>query len=192
MGLDPALLREAKQARDRLIELQHEAELAQVSYQHTIRRLHGAGGSLREIAEALGVSYQRVHQIVDVATGKGAVKECRTKAVCSFCGADKSTVRRLIAGPGVLICEQCVVVAHDQLSESGERVSDQTRLVDLDPGDRRARCSFCGKKRQRVTGMVEAPDQPPAGKFARPQDAPRICNHCLALCDEILSEALGV
>jgi hypothetical protein len=51
---------------------------------------------------------------------------------------------------------------------------------------------FCGKKRQRVAGMVEAPDGPPAGKFARPADAPRICAHCLTLYDEILSEALGV
>ena len=192
MVLDQTLLREAKQARDRLIGLQHEAELAQVSYQHTIRRLHSAGASLREIADALGLSYQRVHQIVDVATGKGAVKECRTKALCSFCGADKSTVRRLIAGPGVLVCEQCVAMAHDLLGVGGERVSERTRLVALDPADRKARCSFCGKKRQRVAGMVAAPDQPPAGKFARPSDAPRICNHCLMLCDEILSEALGV
>jgi hypothetical protein len=40
--------------------------------------------------------------------------------------------------------------------------------------------------------MVEAPDGPPAGKFARPADTPRICAHCLTLYDEILSEALGV
>ena len=192
MGLDPTLLREAKQARDRLLGLQHEAELAQVSYQHTLRRLHAAGGSLREIADALGLSYQRVHQIVDVATGKGAVKECRIDAVCSFCGADKSTARRLIAGPGVLVCERCVVLAQDLLGQGGERMSERSRLVDLDPGGRKARCSFCGKQRQRVASMVEAPDQPAVGKFARPSDAPRICNHCLALCDEILSEALGV
>jgi ClpX C4-type zinc finger len=191
MVLDQTLLREAKQARDRLLGLQHEAELAQVNYQHTIRRLHGAGGSLREIADALGLSYQRVHQIVDVATGKGAVKECRTTAVCSFCGADKSTARRLIAGPGVLVCEQCIVLAQDLLGEGGERVNEQTRLGILDTADRKARCSFCGKKRQRVASMVEAPDQPPAGKFARSSDAPRICNHCLTLCDEILSEALS-
>ena len=192
MALDQVLLREAKQARDRLLGLQHQAELAQVSYQHTIRRLHGAGGSLREIADALGLSYQRVHQIVDVATGKGAVKECRTKAVCSFCGADKDLTQRLIAGPGVLlVCEQCVVLAQDLLGEGGERVSGQTRLVDLDPADRKARCSFCGKKRQRVAGMVEAPDRPPTGNYTRSADVPRICAHCLTLCDEILSEALA-
>jgi ClpX C4-type zinc finger len=191
MVLDQTLLREARQARDRLTGLQHEAELAQVSYQHTIRRLHGAAGSLREIADALGLSYQRVHQIVDLATGKGAAKECRNKAVCSFCGADRSSVRRLIAGPGVLICEQCVVMAQDLIGTGGER-SEPTRLVAMDATHRKVRCSFCGKRGQRVAGLVEAPDRPPTGKFARPSDTPRICNHCLKLCDEILSEALGV
>ena len=70
-------------------------------------------------------------------------------------------------------------------------MNEQTRLGILDPADRKARCSFCGKKRQRVASMVEAPDQPPAGKFARSSDVPRICKHCLTLCDEILSEALS-
>jgi ClpX C4-type zinc finger len=192
MVLDKTLLREARPARDRLIGFQHKAELAQVSYQHTIRRLHGAGGSLREIADALGLSYQRVHQVVDPATGKGAVKECRGEAVCTFCGADRSTVGRLIAGPGVLVCEVCVVMAHDLIGAGGERISERRRFVALDPADRKGRCSFCGKRGQRVAGMIEAPDQPPVGKFARPSDTPRICNHCLKLCDEILSEALGI
>jgi Kef-type K+ transport system membrane component KefB len=29
------------------------------------------------------------------------------------------------------------------------------------------------------------------GKFARPADTPPICAHCLTLCDEILTKALG-
>jgi ClpX C4-type zinc finger len=192
MVLNQALLREARQARDRLVGLQHEAELAQVNYQHAIRRLHGAGGSLREIADALGLSYQRVHQIVDLATRKGAIKECRDMAICSFCGADRSTLRRLIAGPGVVVCEQCVVMAEDLIDGGGERISERTRLVALNPADRKARCSFCGKSGQRVAGMVEAPDQPAAGKFSASSNRPRVCNQCLTLCDEILSRALGV
>jgi hypothetical protein len=193
MVLDRALLRQARQARDRLIGLQHESELAQVNYQHSIRRLHGAGGSLREIAHALGLSYQRVHQIVDAATGKGAVKECRTSAMCSFCGADRSTSRRLIAGPGdLLVCEQCVVLAQDLVARRAEPMNEQTRLDIVDPVDRNARCSFCGKKRQRVVSMVEAPSQPLTGTFTTVLGVPRICNLCLALCDEILSETLSV
>jgi hypothetical protein len=36
-----------------------------VDYHHAIKKLHAAGGSLREIAEALELSHQRVHQIVE-------------------------------------------------------------------------------------------------------------------------------
>ena len=65
MTLDNQLLSEAKKVRERLLDLQHEVEVARVDYQHVIRRLHAAGGSMREIAEELGLSHQRVHQIVD-------------------------------------------------------------------------------------------------------------------------------
>jgi ATP-dependent Clp protease ATP-binding subunit ClpA len=65
MPLDDAILGEAKQARDRLIAAQHEVDDARAAYHHAIRRLHAAGASMREIAEALGISHQRVHQITD-------------------------------------------------------------------------------------------------------------------------------
>jgi hypothetical protein len=63
--LDDQLLVEARAVRERLLDLQHEVERARADYQHSIRRLHAAGGSMREIAEVLGLSHQRVHQIVD-------------------------------------------------------------------------------------------------------------------------------
>ena len=69
--LDPALLGEARTTRDRLLGLQHDLERVRADYNDVVRRLHAAGGSLREIAENLGLSHQRVHQIVeggDVAT----------------------------------------------------------------------------------------------------------------------------
>jgi hypothetical protein len=65
MTLDEQLLGEAKTVRERLLDLQHEVERARVDYQHVIRQLHAKGGSMREIAEELGLSHQRVHQIVD-------------------------------------------------------------------------------------------------------------------------------
>jgi ATP-dependent Clp protease ATP-binding subunit ClpA len=64
MTLDEQILSEANGVRDRLLELQHEQERAQADLHHAIRRLHAAGGSLREIADELGLSHQRVHQIV--------------------------------------------------------------------------------------------------------------------------------
>jgi hypothetical protein len=70
-------------------------------------------------------------------------------------------------------------------------VNEQARLAIVDPVDRNARCSFCGKKRQRLPSMVEAPGQPLTRTFTKALDVPRICNQCLALGDEILSEALN-
>lgn len=65
MTLDEQLLTEARTVRERLLDLQHDVDRARADYQHAIRRLHAAGGSMREIAEVLGLSHQRVHQIVD-------------------------------------------------------------------------------------------------------------------------------
>ena len=64
MTLNEQILGEARELRDKLLNLQHEEERTRVDYQHAIRRLHAKGGSLREIADELGLSHQRVHQIV--------------------------------------------------------------------------------------------------------------------------------
>jgi hypothetical protein len=64
MTLDPEVLLAAQTARERVLERQHELERARVDLHHEIRRLHAAGGSMREISERLGISHQRVHQIV--------------------------------------------------------------------------------------------------------------------------------
>jgi ATP-dependent Clp protease ATP-binding subunit ClpA len=63
--LDDEILGDAKQARERLIAAQREQDAARADYHHAVRRLHASGASMREIAEALGISHQRVHQIVD-------------------------------------------------------------------------------------------------------------------------------
>jgi hypothetical protein len=71
MALDDAILAEAKATRETVLELERQQEHARVDYHHQIRRLHAAGGSLREIADALGLSHQRVHQIVGEVEGAG-------------------------------------------------------------------------------------------------------------------------
>lgn len=65
MKLDPEILAAARDARARMVDRQHELDRARGDFHHEIRRLHASGGSLREISEALGVSHQRVHQIVN-------------------------------------------------------------------------------------------------------------------------------
>jgi len=39
---------------------------------------------------------------------------------CSFCGKSQHDVRRLIAGPGVYICDECVEMCQDVIREEGK------------------------------------------------------------------------
>jgi ATP-dependent Clp protease ATP-binding subunit ClpX len=49
---------------------------------------------------------------------------------CSFCGKSQKQVKKLIAGPGVYICDECIELCNEiieeELAEAGE-----TGLVDL-------------------------------------------------------------
>ena len=69
MAVDPDLLNEAKIAEADLIEAEHATDVARAEFHRAVRRLHLDGASLREIATALGLSHQRVHQIVEAAGG---------------------------------------------------------------------------------------------------------------------------
>jgi ClpX C4-type zinc finger len=190
--LDEELLRSARAARDRALHLQFEGDQAQVAYQHAIRQLNAGGASLREIADALGMSYQRVHQIVDVSSGKGAVKASLAGQSCSFCGSVQRDVKCLIAGPGIYICDRCIDLACEVLDAGQERSNRWTTLtVEPEPD---AKCSFCGKAGRDVTGMVVALGRPAAtgrlGRWRRgwQSGGVRECSECLDLCGEIRAE----
>jgi hypothetical protein len=101
MDLDATLLRDTLVARDRLTVLQDEAERARLAYYQAVRRLHASGASTREIAEALNVSHQRVHQIVT-----GGDQMARTTPAKTFLhrlvgrGGNGCTPRRTPLAPG--------------------------------------------------------------------------------------------
>src|SRR5829696_2280394 len=116
MGLDMELVREAARAKEELAVAEHAAYRAKVHYHQAIRRLHAAGGSLREIAEAFRLSHQRVHQIINEAAE--ATRRRRESQVlsgrlgpCSFCGRPHDVCAKLIVGPEVFICDRCVMQA---------------------------------------------------------------------------------
>ena len=54
---------------------------AKVHYHQAIRRLHAAGGPLREIAEAFRMSHQRVHQIINQAAEATRRRESQVLSV---------------------------------------------------------------------------------------------------------------
>src|SRR4029077_16688669 len=39
---------------------------------------------------------------------------------CSFCGKSQNDVRKLIAGPTVYICDECIELCNDIIAEEGE------------------------------------------------------------------------
>ena len=69
MVLDDVLWKKAQRQGEALAEAERQAQLARADYHTAVRRLHLAGGSSREVAQALGLSHQRVQQIVNGAGG---------------------------------------------------------------------------------------------------------------------------
>jgi ClpX C4-type zinc finger len=183
MPLDSDLLGQARAAEARVIDAERDAEVARAEFHRAVRRLQVAGGSLREIAQALGLSHQRVHQIVEATGGSRSWRRGRPGSgellLCSFCGKHQKQVKKLIAGPGVFICDGCVDRAHTVLVANDKTASTPIATIQqVSDENREERCSFCGKRRHRVEAMAAASEA-------------RICNECLDLCDEIVSEDLG-
>ena len=85
----------------------------------------------------------------------------------------------MIAGPGVFICDGCIDRVHTVLAATEKTVSTRIGTIQrVINENREERCSFCGKRRHRVEAMAAA-------------GGARICNECLDLCDEIVSDELG-
>jgi len=188
MGLDKELVREAARAKEELAVAEHAAYRAKVHYHQAIRRLHAAGGSLREIAEAFRMSHQRVHQIINQAAEATRRRESQVLSgpvgPCSFCGRPRDVCAKLIVGPEVSICDRCVMQA-TRLA-AGSAVDGQAEeSMGLEPPESQAKCSFCGLEARQVRHLVASGLSVPAGKFGEP---PRICDKCRDLGLEILAE----
>ncbi len=99
----------------------------------------------------------------------------RSPSFCSFCGTSQVDARKLVAGPGVWICEQCVASARRVMIDSSPMEDDLERFALAAPGDHNVRCDFCGNMPGRVEHIVTG-GSPLRG----------ICDRCLKLCGEVL------
>ena len=50
---------------------------------------------------------------------------------CSFCGKNQNEVRRLIAGPSVYICDECVDLCNDIISEESQAIESESATEKL-------------------------------------------------------------
>jgi hypothetical protein len=174
MVLDTELLEKARSASAELDEAERQALLSRAEYHTAVRRLHLAGGSLREIAHTLSLSHQRVQQIVSGAGGSWWRRVWRTRtirpdAVCTWCARPPSEVSKLIAGPDVYICDACIASAEHSAAgspASGPFAHKVKRSV-------ASKCAFCGRRASRKRSLAIAP-------------AGNVCTDCLTVCHEIL------
>jgi ClpX C4-type zinc finger len=186
------LLTEARRAQERLIDAERDAEVARAEFYRAVRRLHLHGSSLREVAATLGLSHQRVHQIVEEAGGsrrwvRGGTRPRRpdpTQLACTFCGQRQREVRKLIAGPGVYICNSCVAVADTVTSSGRPGQTEFGPMINVPEDQTRARCNFCGKDRGQGATMAVMPTV----TVERTSTSAVICSECVALCNEIIIE----
>jgi ClpX C4-type zinc finger protein len=174
--VDQNLLTAARSAADRLAESERQAALSRADYHHAVRRLHLAGAPLRDVAEALGISHQRVQQIVKAGGGTWWSRvwhgrRMRRDIICSYCGRPPGEVAKMIAGPKVYICDRCIDAAEHAL-RGGKPASAAAAPM---ARTKRGRCSFCGRRSF-------------SGRTLVGTDEKRVCDACLGLCRQILDD----
>ena len=178
MTVNKQLLKKALAAGARVTEAEHQVELARTEYHAIVRRMHLAGGSLRDIAHSLELSHQRVQQMVGNAGGSWWHRVWRSRnakrnLICTFCERRDDQVAKLIAGPGVFICDACVALA-DQVKNGGSRAARGSLTLAREGS--KARCSFCRKRRTADRPLLTS-------------SAASICGECLHVCQQIIMDS---
>jgi ATP-dependent protease Clp ATPase subunit len=119
---------------------------------------------------------------------------------CSFCGKRLSEVRKLVSGPRVFICNECVVRCREMIGPRPPRVVDDLAAPDRTTEDlptqpstdgdgddddvtaeRRppdsTHCSFCGRSTNDVARLIAGPTV-------------YICNECVELGEDVINGGL--
>jgi ATP-dependent protease Clp ATPase subunit len=117
--------------------------------------------------------------------GMSANKPSTDSSRCSFCGKSQQEVRKLIAGPEVFVCDECVALCNTIIRSEGalrawwgslwrRRGADSGK-----PVPEVGLCFGCRKSRDKVTNLVTL------------RDGVAVCEKCVALLSDIIAEQNG-
>lgn len=70
------------------------------------------------------IEYIKIHKRIESLNAMSKSSDSKNTLYCSFCGKSQHEVRKLIAGPNVFICNECVELCMDIIREE-----DKTQLV---------------------------------------------------------------
>jgi ATP-dependent protease Clp ATPase subunit len=72
----------------------------------------------------------------------------QNKLACSFCGRPQEQVQKIVAGTGVVICDDCLITSLRRCVTADQAHDTQNNVV----------CSFCDKKPEELERIVGTDD----------------------------------
>jgi len=113
---------EAREAIRRAAAIAQQAGRGEVGTEHLLAALAlDPGSRARRVLNRLGVSIAAVKRGLDCYIGPGKQRRRRrgkADLACSFCGKSQKQVKKLVAGPGVYICDECIDLCNEIVAEA--------------------------------------------------------------------------
>jgi len=123
-GRPPQDSAEARETVRRAAAIAQQAGRGEVGTEHLLAALAlDPGSRARRVLSHLGVSVAAVKKGLGGYVGRGKQrrrKPGKADLACSFCGKSQKQVKKLIAGPGVYICDQCIDLCNEIVAEQDE------------------------------------------------------------------------
>jgi hypothetical protein len=90
-----------------------------------------------EVNEGKGSLFKRLLYAFSIIFGNTQVRiDEKVGLICSFCGKGQSEVEKIIAGPAVYICDECVELCNEIISEERKKWIYNNRVVRMRKGPR--------------------------------------------------------
>jgi ClpX C4-type zinc finger/Clp amino terminal domain, pathogenicity island component len=120
-GWSAVVSAEAVEAMQRAAAMAQRAGRGEVGTGHLLAALVlDPGSRARRVLSHLGVSIAAIKKGLDGYVGPGKQrrrKRSKVDLACSFCGKSQKQVKKLVGGPGVYICDECIDLCNEILAE---------------------------------------------------------------------------